>query len=161
MDFKPEVETQVRSLLQHWAASFPDNPFPDFGKEVSLVTIEERPSFVIHLRTLYDVRLRPLECTKPYSPSMEGSLTAESVRPDTLDLWSYESPLKSEFSNQEVEIEIPKTFRAMKCWICDGKGNVLCNTCSGNKTLRCPDCQNGKIPCVKCIGRGKMPCTRC
>src|SRR5262249_22556372 len=139
----------------------PDNPFKDFGKSVSLVSIAQRPSFAVELRTLYDVRGKPVECAKVYDEAIAASLVTKPISPETIDLWSFESPLKKEFVTQETVIEIPGSFRAITCSVCEGTGNWTCQVCTGSTTVTCPDCTAGKIPCAKCIGRGKIPCSYC
>src|SRR5438045_759822 len=96
MDWKPEIESTVRNVMDAWAASMPDNPFKEFGKSVSLVSITEKPSFAIELRTLYDVRAKPMECSKVYDEAMAASLVTKPISAETVDLWSFEPPLKKE-----------------------------------------------------------------
>ena len=166
MDWKPEAETKVRNLLNGWANSIPGNPFQDFGNTVSLISLAEKPSFVVQLDTLYEARFRPIERIKPYSESMAEVLTevlpvAETITPDSVDIWKFESPLRNEFAAQEADIDVPDSFHALPCSICEGKGGVSCAVCGGTKVVRCAECRIGKKPCEKCSGRGRTPCSHC
>ena len=155
-------ETAVRAILDAWAASIPDHPFKDFGKSVAIVSIAEHPSFTVDLRTLYDVRQKPQEIAKMFDESLSGDLVTKSVPPDSVDVWSFEPGLKKEYVTQEVAIEVPKSFRAISCSVCEGKGTWTCQVCSGNRTVACGDCQGqGKLQCPKCVGRSKINCSYC
>src|ERR1700733_7774226 len=135
MEWKPEVEAQVRSLLKRWASSMPGSPFPDFGDKVSFVSIAEKPSYVVQLNTLYEGRFRPIERTKPYSDAAGASLaTGKTISPESVDIWSFESPLKNIFETQEIDIDVPDSYHAASCSICEGKSNVPCVACLGSKT---------------------------
>lgn len=162
MDWKPEVETRVRSIFNGWANSVPDNPFPDFGSKITLVSIAEKASYVVSLNNLFEIRFKPMERTKPYQESMAAALAnGKFIPPDTVDIWTYESPLKSEFVAQEADVDVPDSYRAIACLICEGKGSIACSNCAGNKMVRCTECSGGRKRCEKCSARGKIACITC
>lgn len=50
---------------------------------------------------------------------------------------------------------------AVKCHLCQGTQNQLCNDCKGSKLVPCQDCGSKKKKCGYCHGKGKVKCMLC
>ena len=146
----------AREVLARWADSLPQHPYAGFARELSFISISERPAFVARLITLYDIRSRLGDATVPHHP--EQPLPAA-------DIWSRPSGLEKEFIGHEVVISLPISFEPLACPGCEGAGISRCRTCAGMRRVLCPDCAGSldkkRKSCEQCGGLGKLACESC
>src|SRR5207247_983538 len=151
-----ELEAAIRDVITAWASGLPEHPYTDFGQKVSLSLVEEKPTFAVYLRTLYDIRNPPSEFKRPYNG--EPPLSAESKERAT-DIWNYQVELKKDFTEEQADMDIPSSLSVGPCLRCMGQGKGPCDRCSGSKVASCEECNGrGQKSCIACQGRGKMLC---
>lgn len=152
-------DASIKAVLTGWAKTLPHHPYKDFGDKVTVVSAVEKPAYVIHLHTLYDVRSPTLEFTRPYQGER---ITPPATSERESNVFNQAVELKADFTAQEMECIIPTSLKAGPCLRCVGKGNGSCDRCSGFKVMSCPDCQGkGKNACTACQGKGKTQCHAC
>ncbi|MBI4052339.1 MAG: hypothetical protein HY400_07515 [Elusimicrobia bacterium] len=145
----------VRDILAHWASSLPHHSYADFGQKISLVSVSEKPTFILRLMTLYDNRTPRESSTIPYRQENPPPTSAQ-------DIWSYPGNLETDFIRHETRITIPVSQEPESCERCEGEGTIRCNVCVSSGSMLCPDCMGPKQKsCPECKGLGKIACRDC
>ncbi|MEK7390241.1 MAG: hypothetical protein AAB036_11145, partial [Elusimicrobiota bacterium] len=152
-----EQERVVRELLGAWAKRDPRNPAPDFGGEISLVSIEDKTAYAGFLRCLFDVRTGPVDKLLPYLESKPPLIANKN------DLWELPSGLVRQFLEQEATVLAAESGEPMDCNLCTGVVSAeSCGSCHGAKTAPCGACaERGRKTCSLCQGRGSFACASC
>jgi hypothetical protein len=148
------VAAAAREILARWALAQPGHPCDDFAAKISLVSVAEKPSFIVRLMTLYDIRTIAGEGRQPFP---EGT----ALPAGAADAWSREPELKKDFFGQEASFVVPAAKEPKDCPGCEGSGLRVCPACGGNKTKPCPACTRGNKACPQCGGKGKISCPHC
>jgi hypothetical protein len=143
----------ARDILARWALAQPNHPLEDFGTKLSLVSVAEKPSFIVRLMTLYDIRSTVAEGSQPCP---EDAPPAEPG-----DAWSRDPGLKKDYFGQEATFVVPTAKEPKECPGCEGTGTRVCKDCGGVKTNPCPACTRDKKSCPQCGGKGKIACPHC
>lgn len=129
---------------------------------------ERVPAYSFNLLSLLETRdTVPSKVVKPYSADAEKELPpAGGVAPDPqksgVDIWSFLSEEREEFSSHTGTYFIPGTTRVDECRECFQKGELGCKACMGKGMESCSACLGaGRQSCVFCKGSEKVICLRC
>ena len=148
------VAGAARDLLARWALAQPNHPCDDFGQKLSIVSVAEKPAFIVRLMTLYDIRSMVGEGSQPCP---EDAAPLDEIA----DAWTREPGLKKDFFGQETTFVVPTATEPKECPSCEGSGSRTCKACGGGKTKPCPACTRGNKSCPQCGGKGKIACPHC
>lgn len=155
MESKEGLEAKARAILSRWDKAKPEQPFPDFAEKIGLQQILERPVFVAHLETLYDVRVGPEDVLVPWSEAIDQDAVSK-------DIWGFQAPLKQDFIYQEGELVFPRSLEPLACGVCEGSGGAPCKGCFGTGSMTCGECTaKGHKSCAQCGGLGRIACRQC
>src|SRR3989338_539717 len=155
---EPERLNAIRASISKWSNSIPNHNLTNLGEKIQIVTVYDRPSYLITLKTQYETR----ELQKGLKSYTGEDIPSKSVTEDSIDIWAYEVPLSDGFADEKNSYNITGSAEVFECSNCDGQGTVVCNNCDGARIVTCPKCSgDGEIKCSECKGSGEIKCSEC
>jgi hypothetical protein len=165
-----ELEPLKDALLAH-LRSLNAATRDQVDKNIHVTRGERVPAYFFTLHSLMETRdLMPSTVVKPYTadaakhlPSVSGPpASARDVPSGALDIWSFPSEDRADFTPHADTYFLPGTLQVEDCRDCFQKGETGCKTCMGKGAEACPTCLGaGRQSCVFCKGSEKVNCLRC
>ncbi len=159
VDSDKQLEQELRSLINDWAAETPHHPFKNLGSEIKIDAIWYKPAYPVHLQSQFEERSKG----QSHEPFRNQSIP-EQVYYKTSDFnaWDIELPTLSGFKNETKKFYVEGSQHVEDCHTCNARGWITCVQCHGDTTVTCPRCKGrGNVDCSNCSGTGKRNCGSC
>lgn len=132
-------------IIDEWESRLPYSPIGTFSQDTTFVRLIDHACFRLEIDS--QVVYRTLQ--QNHTPDDDGKCPDEPDDLKKFGVWSQKYPLKLDFQEHELSIQIAETRQRITCDCCLGSGETTCVKCNGSALVRC----GGGI--LYCMGRGK------
>lgn len=149
----------VRKIISIWSNSLPNHELTDLGDKVEILSVMEKPSYLITFQTQYERR----ELEDKIRPYKGESIPQKSItQKSDIDIWSINIPPVDDFTDAEKECIVNDSQEILKCEQCHSQGEITCQSCNGSGIKTCLFCSGrGEVKCSSCGGSGEHKCNLC
>jgi len=159
VDSDKQLEQELRSLINNWAAKTPHHPFKNLGSDIKIESIWYKPAYPIHIQSQFEERSKGQD----HEPFRNQEIPEQRFyNTSDFNAWDIELPDLSGFKNESKKFYVEGSQHVENCHTCNARGWITCVQCHGDTTVTCPRCSGrGKVNCSNCGGTGKRNCGTC
>jgi hypothetical protein len=159
VDSDKQLEQELRSLINNWAAKTPHHPYKNLGSEIKIEAIWYKPAYPIHIQSQFEERSKGQD----HEPFRNQEIPEQRFyNTSDFNAWDIELPDLSGFKNESKKFYVEGSQHVENCHTCTARGWITCLQCHGETTVTCPRCSGrGKVNCSSCGGTGKRNCGTC
>lgn len=145
---------KLRSLINQWAVSIPHHEYLTLGTDIEVLTVEERPIYLIDIRYLLENR-EVIAKQKPYFG--EALPVNAPVKAEQVAVWQVKVAAPATYQSNTLEQEITASRERVDCPTCQRQGEMWCLACRSSGQVACKECQGKyQFNCLVCDGKGQI-----
>lgn len=147
----------MRTEIDKWIKKRTLDPrFDNFGLDIEIVEVVEKPTYIITLKSLYEERQL---WKRPFPWDSKQDIIEDD---GGIDIWAIHAETSDDFEEVTQKYKVEKSEIIENCIECKSKGIVVCGSCDGGKKVTCSRCSgDGVLKCSACDGQGIIKCKSC
>ncbi len=151
-----KIISTLRERISQYSNEIPHHDLKNFGNKIEIISVIEKPSYKLSLRTHYERR----ELKDGIRPYRGETIGVKLINKSNVEIWSFTgaTPEIKEFEEKQELYTIVNSQEVHRCSNCKGQGEVTCYSCHGRGEVKCSTCGGtGRIRCgsfLGCSGKG-------